>query len=71
MLIEISLLPAVVQAQILAVTQGEVVEFAKDGKVIATLQEKHQDSLMASAGIFKSYDVDGLVYERQTRSEWD
>lgn len=74
MLIDIAVLPPSVQEQIMAVAHGETVQFAKDGKVVATLQEaqtKPKDSLLASAGLFANHGIDGLEYERQIRSEWD
>ncbi|MBE9578029.1 MULTISPECIES: hypothetical protein [Moraxella] len=71
MVIEISLLPQVVQQQILAVEQGQTVAFTNHGKVIGTLSgEKPKDSLMAVAGILQGKNIDGLEYERQIRSEW-
>lgn len=71
MVIEISLLPQVVQQQILAVEQGQTVAFTNHGKVIGTLSgEKPKDSLMAVAGILQGRGIDGLEYERQIRSEW-
>lgn len=76
MLIDIAMLPPNIQEQIMAVSHGEIVQFAKDGKVVASLtndktQAKPKDSLLASAGLFANYGIDGLEYERQIRSEWD
>ena len=63
MVIEISLLPQVVQQQILAVEQGQTVAFTNHSKVIGTLSG-------AVAGILQGRGIDGLEYERQIRSEW-
>ncbi|MFB2538838.1 MULTISPECIES: hypothetical protein [unclassified Acinetobacter] len=78
MVIEISLLPPTVQQQILAVMQGEIVQFAQDGKIIAQLSQdsipKHSSKLIGDEqafGLFKDYEIDGLEYERQVRSEWE
>ncbi len=79
MLIEISLLPPVVQEQILQIQQGKTVQFANHGQVIGELVQNHQDkngqntkdSLMATFGLWKNTNIDGLEYERQIRSEWD
>lgn len=65
MLIEISTLPIAIQEQILAVEQGQVVQFANHGKLT---KESTEDSLNATFGMWQG--VDGVDYERQVRSEW-
>lgn len=70
MLIEISTLPIAIQEQILAVKQGQTVQFANHGKVIGKLTADNTiDSLTATYGMWQG--VDGVAYERKIRSEWD
>ena len=80
MLIDIAVLPPSVQEQIMAVAHGETVQFAKDGKVVASLtndetQAKQTTSKLigddVAFGMFAWHGIDGLEYERQIRSEWD
>lgn len=76
MLIDIATLPPTIQQQIRQ--ENSTVQFADNGKVIAVFAKQSvqspappKDSLMAAAGLFKDYGIDGLAYERQIRSEWD
>lgn len=74
MVIKISLLPQVVQQQILAVEQGQTVAFTNHGKVIGTLSGETPKTQLIGGdkvfGILKGKGIDGLEYERQIRSEW-
>lgn len=71
MLIEISTLPIAIQEQILAVEQGQTVQFANHGKVIGKLAPTRLIGDDKAFGLLKDYGIDGLEYERQIRSEWD
>lgn len=70
MLIEISQLPQTIQQQILMVKQDETAQFANQGEIFGELKQKPKDSLLAATGILKDYNIDGLEYKRQIRSEW-
>lgn len=70
MLIDISVLPPNIQQQILAVKDGQSVQFASNGEIFGELRQKPKDSLMATAGILSDSGIDGLEYERQCRNEW-
>lgn len=70
MLVEISVLPLNIQQQILAVKNGQSVEFANNGEIFGELKQKQKDSLLATAGILSDSNIDGLAYERQCRNEW-
>lgn len=76
MVIDIGLLPQKIQAQILVVEQGQVVEFAKNGKVIGKLTQEFPQTPSKLIGgdkvfgILKEKGIDGLAYERQIRQEW-
>lgn len=74
MLIDIALLPPMVQEQILTIKQGKTVQFAYNGELLGDLMPKSvpkpNDSLMATAGLWQGLGIDGLEYQEQIRSEW-
>lgn len=75
MVIEIALLPPVVQQQIMETGQGEVIEFVNNGELIGKMSKlsKSQscaDSLMATAGLWQEFGIDGLAYQQNIRNEW-
>lgn len=75
-MIEISLLPPIIQEQILMVKQGETIQFSYNGELFGDLtpkaktDSKPQDSLMATAGLWQGLGIDGLEYQEKLRSEW-
>lgn len=75
MLIEISTLPPIIQEQILQIQHGETVQFTNHGQIIGELVQNQatddSDSLMATFGLWKNNQIDGLAYERKIRDEWD
>lgn len=75
-MIEISLLPPIVQEQILMVKQGETIPFSYNGELFGNFTPKAKtdgmptDSLMATAGLWQGLGIDGLEYQEKLRSEW-
>lgn len=76
MVIDIALLPQAIQTQILAVEEGQVVQFANNGQIIGELTQKLPKTTSKLIGgdkvfgILQGLGIDGLEYERQIRSEW-
>lgn len=74
MLIDIALLPPMVKEQILTIKQGETVQFSYNGELLGDLTPKSaqqtNDSLMATAGLWQGFGIDGLEYQEQIRNEW-
>ena len=70
MLIAISVLPPNIKQQILAVKNGQSVDFANNGKVIGKFTRSKLIGDELAFGLLKDQAIDGLEYERQCRNEW-
>ena len=69
MLIETTSLPIHIQEQIIAHQQNDVLNIAKSNAL-----SNHgvvKDSLMATAGLWAKYNIDGVEYQNEIRSEWE
>lgn len=72
MVIDIGLLPVVVQQQILQVAHGEHIEFAYNGELVGTFYKPV--GLIGDEkifGILQDHAIDGLEYEYNIRNEWE
>lgn len=67
MLIELSQLPQMLQQQILAVKDGQSVQFVNNGEVFASVLPVQDDEVF---GILRGKGVDGVEFQNNLRSEW-
>lgn len=67
MLIELSQLPQMLQQQILAVKDGQSVQFVNNGEVFASVLPVQDDEVF---GILRGKGVDGVAFQNNLRSEW-
>lgn len=68
MLVETTSLPIHIQEQIIAHQQSDMMTVAKN-KTLLNSPITH-DNLMATAGLWAKYHIDGVDYQNQLRSEW-
>lgn len=79
MLIDIALLPPMVQEQILTIKQHENLEVVRNGELVMSFTPNLQQQATKpnrligddkAFGLWQGLGIDGLEYQEQIRSEW-